>query len=179
MVRFEILPGLPAYGQKAEAFSTTGQGKHREGFVVRLGADAKNEWVGNFQPGLGGWSGVFEHPNGTELIVIASGQGYIVDPNSRKCSITFGGQIESAFKIPDRKMIIFGNGLWFEAFDASGPVWRSDRISWDGMRNLTIDGLTLAGEAYDISDNWVPFELDIASGNFTGGSYNGPNRRSR
>jgi hypothetical protein len=47
------------------------------------------------------------------------------------------------------------------------------------LRNITIDGLTLAGEAYDISDRWVPFELDIASGNFTGGSYHGPHWRKR
>lgn len=162
-----------------EAFSATGQGKHREGFVVRFGANGANEWVGNFQPGVGGRNGVFEDPNGTALIVIAGGQGHIVDPTSRQCSATFGAQIQSAFEIPDRKMIIFGNGLWFEAIDASGLVWRSDRISWDGMRDITIDGLTLAGEAFDISDNWVPFELDITSGTFTGGSYNGPDRRNR
>ena len=179
MARFEILSGLPAYGPTAEAFSATGPGKHREGFVVRFGANAESEWVGNFQPGLGGLSGVFEHPNGTELIVIASGRGYIVDPSSRQCSSTFGAHIQSAFEIQDRRMIIFGNGLWFEAIGTSGRVWRSDRVSWDGMRNLSIDGLTLSGEAYDISDNWVPFELDIASGNFTGGSYNGLQRRNR
>jgi hypothetical protein len=47
------------------------------------------------------------------------------------------------------------------------------------MRDITVDGLTLAGEAYDIGDNWVPFKLDIATGDFTGGSYNGPDRRNR
>jgi hypothetical protein len=73
MARFEILSGLPAYGPVAEAFSATGQGKHREGFVVRFESNSAKNWVGNFQPGLGGCSRVFEHPNGTDLIVIASG----------------------------------------------------------------------------------------------------------
>ena len=27
----------------------------------------------------------------------------------------------------DPPMVILGNGLWFEAFDASGPRWRSGR----------------------------------------------------
>ena len=52
MVKFEILSGLPPYGPSAEAFSATGQGKHKEGFVVRFRADDDNAWVGNFQPGL-------------------------------------------------------------------------------------------------------------------------------
>jgi hypothetical protein len=179
MAKFEILSGLPTYGPMAEAFSATGQGKHRQGFVVRFRAGDDDGWVGNFQPGLSGYSGVLYHPNGTELIVTAGGQAYVVDPISRKCSSTFGARIESAFEIPERNMIIFGNGLWFEAINEAGRVWRSDRISWDGMRNLAIQGSTLAGEAYDISGAWMPFNLDIASGDFTGGSYTGPDRRDR
>jgi hypothetical protein len=179
MAKFEILSGLPTYGPMAEAFSATGQGKHREGFVVRFRISDDHGWVGNFQPGLGRYCGVLEHPNGTELIVIASGQAYIVDPISRQCSSTFGSQIETALEIPEHKMIIFGNGLWFEAINRTGRVWRSERISWDGMRKIAIQGATLAGEAYDISDAWMPFNLDIASGNFTGGSYTGPDRRNR
>ena len=47
------------------------------------------------------------------------------------------------------------------------------------MRNIAIHGSTLTGEAYDISDAWIPFELDIGSGDFTGGSYTGPDLRNR
>jgi hypothetical protein len=176
MARFEILSGLPAYGPAAEPFSPTGQGEHREGFVVRFAPDTDSEWVGNFQPGAGGLSNVYEHPNGAELIVVAGGQGYVVAPDSRRCVATFGATIESAFNMPECKVIIFGNGLWFEAIGTGGPFWRSGRISWDGMRDVTIDGSKLTGNAWDISGDWVPFQLDVTSGNFTGGSYNGPDR---
>ena len=139
MCEFEILSGLPAYGPMAHAFSATGRGKHRVGFVVRFTSHTGSDWVGNFQGGLGGYSGVFNHPNGNDMIIIAGGQGYVVDPNSRQCSMTFGAQIEAAFEVADGKMLVFGNGLWFEAITAAGHAWRRDRISWDGMKNLTVE----------------------------------------
>lgn len=179
MAKFEILSGLPPYGPPAVAFSATGRGEHQEGFVVRLRADDDNAWVGNFQPGLNGYSDVLKHPNGTELIVISGGQAYIIDPAFRQCLGTFGAYIESAFEIPEHQMIIFGNGRWFEAINKSGRLWRSGRISWDGMRNTARHESRLTGEAYDITDRWVPFELDIVSGDFTGGSYTGPDRHNR
>jgi hypothetical protein len=177
VAKFEILPGLPAYGPEAEPFSATGQGKHREGFVVRFAVKPGNEWIGNFQPGYGGCSGVFEHPDGLNRIVISSGQGYVIDPQSRRSLATFGADIVLTFALPELKAIVFGNGLWFEAIGPTGHIWRSDRISWDGMENLVIDGLTLRGLAYHYTDQWKPFSLNLTNGEFTGGSYDGPNRK--
>jgi hypothetical protein len=61
MRHFEVLTGLPPYGPPAERFSATGQGTHREGFVVRFTDSRGRQWVGNFQaertcttPGLKG-----------------------------------------------------------------------------------------------------------------------------
>jgi hypothetical protein len=71
--------------------------------------------------------------------------------------------------------VLFGNGLWFELLGAVGLHWRSRRISWDGMREVRLEGLRLFGEAWSpFEDCWLPFELDLCSGEFTGGSYNGP-----
>ena len=72
-------------------------------------------------------------------------------------------------------MVIFGNGLWFEAFDASGLRWRSGRISWDGMRGITLSGNQVAGEAWSpLEDRWMPFTLNADIGKSVGGSYCGP-----
>src|SRR3954464_10069656 len=93
--RYEVLHGPPPYGPPAEPFTATGQGAHREGFVVRFTDDNGDQWVGNFQPGLGGIDAVLDHPDGYRAIVVASGQGYIVDPNDRSSRGYLGGQIES------------------------------------------------------------------------------------
>jgi hypothetical protein len=173
---FDVLPGLPAYGELPEAFTATGQGRHREGYIVRFHPDGAASWVGNFQPGLSSYDAVLQHPNARDLLVISGGQGYVVDPNDRTKREYFGSQIEAAFQVPELGVVVFGNGLWFEAFGPDGCQWRSGRISWDGMLELRRDGLRLFGEAWSpLEDCWLPFELNLCSGEFTGGSYNGPN----
>jgi len=174
MAKFEILSGLPPYGAAAEPFSATGQGKHREGFVVRFAAKSGDTWVGNFQPGFGGMSDVSEHPDGVNLVVIAGGQGYVIDPDRRCCVATFGAGISVKFAVPELNATVFGNGLWFEAIGPAGHMWRSERISYDGMKDLVVDGLTLTGDSWRYDDQWVPFALNLANGEFTGGSWGGP-----
>jgi len=172
---FEILPGLPGTGPLPEQYSATGRGAHREGFVVRFSPREGAPWVGNFQLGLGGCNGVFAHPNGSDLVIIAAGQGYVLDPESRTLSGHFGADISTVIEVPERNLLVFANGLWFEATGASGTVWQSRRVSWDGVRSVRRVGLTLEGEAYSPLDGeWHPFSLDLVSGHAEGGSYNGP-----
>jgi len=174
MARFEILPSLPVYGPLAEPFTATGQGSHREGFVVRFTTNRGENWVGNFQPGLSGFCEVFQHPNQREVIVVSGGQGYVVDPDDASKREYFGSSIDVAFALPERNLIAFGNGLWFEAIGLDGFLWKSERISWDGMQELRRDGANLRGEAWSpLEDRWIPFELDLLTGASNGGSYCG------
>jgi len=171
---FEILPGLPPYGPDAEPFSATGQGTQREGFVVRFASPDGSSWVGNFQRGLSRFDDAHGHPNGHDVLIVAGGQGYIVDPVYRSKRAYFGGDIESAFRRDDPPMVIFGNGLWFEAFDASGLRWRTGRISWDGMRDVALQANQITGEAWSpLEDGWMSFKVDTDTGRFVGGSYRG------
>lgn len=78
---------------------------------------------------------------------------------------------------PELAAMVISNDLWFAAFNATDVLWRSQRISWDGMRNVVRQGLTVTGEAYDPTGgdrDWVPFSLDLKTGEVRGGSYNGP-----
>ncbi len=167
---FEVLTGLPPYGPQAEAFSATGQGLHREGLVVRFVDSRGRDWIGNFQPGLGGISDAVQHPDGRHILVVAGGQGYIVDPNERASRQYFGGDVQDILPVPDFGVLI-GNALWFEAIGSAGTLWTSGRISWDGMQGLAIDGRILRGESWDaLTDRWVPFELDLVTGCWNGGA---------
>lgn len=172
---FDVLPGLPPYGDPPDVFTATGQGGHREGYVVRFYPDDSAPWVGNFAAGISSFDGVVPHPDGRHLIVVAGGQGYVVDPNNRFHRAYFGGSIEIALPVPELSSVLFGDGLWFELLARDGLLWRSRRISWDGMRGICREGLRLFGEAWSpIEDCWLPFELDMNSGECAGGSYNGP-----
>ena len=176
VAKFEVLPGLPPNGDSPEAFTATGQGRHREGYVLRFKPEAAIPWVGNFQSGQSSFNLVCDHPNGRELIVVAGGQGYVVDPADKAKREYWSCQIEAVIPVPELGVLVFGNGLWFEAVGPSGRFWTTRRISWDGMQNVRCEGLRLLGEAwYPISGgSWLPFEVDILSGECSGGSYNGP-----
>ena len=170
--RFRILPGLPATGPYPEQYSTSGRGTHREGFVVEVFPPRGNAWVGNFQKGLSVHSEVLLHPNGVDVIVIAGGQGYWVDAETREMRLTFGVTISGAITMPGSSRILFQNAFDIMCFGPSGIEWQTDRLSWDGFRALAVDDSTLRGEALNAIDNrWEPFEVDLATGEATGGGY--------
>ncbi len=174
MSNFEILPGLPPYGPEAIAFSSSGQGEHSEGLVVRFVADDGSDWIGNFQRSSANCERIVLHPNCRNYVVIAGGQAYVVDPNDPTKWEHFGGGIGHAIEIDDLNAILIGNGLWFELLGANGTLWRTRRISWDGMADLKVDGLKLTGKSWSPEDCWYEFTLDLVDGTVTGGSYTGP-----
>jgi len=174
MPEFKILPGLPSYGPEAIPFSPTGQGSHSEGLVVRFVADDGSNWTGNFQPSWKNCQLISLHPNGKNYIVIAAGQGYMVNPNNPADWEHFGDGIEDAIELADLNAILIGNGLWFELLGPIGNLWESRRISWDGMTELRIDDLRLFGKSWSPENRWYDFSLNLIDGSVTGGSYNGP-----
>jgi len=172
MVEFRELPALPAYGPLPLQFSSTGQGMHREGFVVEFLPETKESWVANFQPGLSGYSSAMSHPNGRHVLVISGGQAYVVDPCARKVEAMFGGAIDFVVSIQEIGALVLGNGLWFEIVRANGCRAATRRISWDGMTQLKVSGSCLRGEAYDpLSESSVSFEVNLLDATHTGGSY--------
>ena len=103
-----------------------------------------------------------------DVMVIAGGQAYVIDVATRALIRTFGGQITDVLYVPARERTIFGNGLWFECVGAEGLLWRTRRISWDGMKEVSLDGERLHGNAYAPDDTWSPFDVDLDTGEVTG-----------
>jgi hypothetical protein len=173
MMRFEISSGLPATGPWPEQFSATGLGTHSEGFVVRFVPDDGEPWTGNFQPGLTNWQGVYAHPNGRNALVVSGGQGYVVNPETRKLESLAGAAIAWVLSIPDRQVLLIDDqGTAFEAIGAKGREWRTRRISWDGFQNIRITGAEIGGEAWNaIDQGWEPFRVDLLTGLSEGGGY--------
>lgn len=155
----EILPGLPGTGPYPEQFSTQG-GTHREGLVVRFTSSEGESWVGNFQPYYKSYlSGVFSHPAGDRFVVLAFGQGYVVDPVTRCLVETAGTGICAA---------THGDGRLVLATDSEAIVverdtkWVSARLAWDGIGDLKLEGDRLTGQGRDaLNDDWRPIELDL------------------
>jgi hypothetical protein len=154
--RFEKLPGLPPYGPLALAF---GGPQHSEGLVVRFWTATGETWVGNFHRGFGRASGVLDHPDKQRVIVLARGQGYVVNPDDPEDVSMFGFGIHEFFALPEFNAILFVDDLEIEAINKEGRWWRTGRISWDGIRNIKIEPASLC-----VGDRWVPFTVDLTTG---------------
>lgn len=158
---YDILPGLPATGPYPEQFSTAG-GTHREGFVVRFTSSEGESWVGNFQPFYRAYlSGVYSHPGGERFVVLAFGQGYVVDPATRRLIEAVGTGIRASAH-DDIRLVL--------ATDTEAIViesrtrWVSERLAWDGIADLKLERDRLTGQGRDVlSDDWRPIELDLRS----------------
>lgn len=137
-----------------------------------------NLWVGNFEEIWRGLPSSVHADLGPRFtLVVAGGAGYIIDAVDRRLVQELAIDIQHVWFQQDLEAFIISNGLWFEAFGREARLWRSPRLSWDGIRNVERLGLTATGEAYDPTSrdgDWVPFSLDLASGDVRGGSYGGP-----
>jgi hypothetical protein len=161
---FEILPGLPPYGPPAISFTRHGSREFREGLVVRFCPSGSEPWIGNFLGGSTSCKAVLQHPNGSDVIVVADGEAHIVAPRSRELRDRFGDDIEEVRPLPALRSILFRRLTHFETIAADNSRWCSQRISWDGFRNVDVRGTMIVGEAWTAVDEaWVPFTLDLAT----------------
>jgi hypothetical protein len=175
-MRFEKLPGLPPYGPLARAF---GGPQHREGLVVRFWTATGETWVGNFHGGYGRAEGIFDHPDKQRVVVLARGQGYVVNPEAPEDVSMFGFGIHELIALPEFDAILFVDDLEIEAINKEGRWWRTSRISWDGICNIKIEGNTLYGEAFTpIGEMLVPFAVDLRTGECKDGIYEADMRRA-
>lgn len=172
--RFEVLSGLPPYGPVAVSFPSNGKGSHSEGVVVRFFDSAGESWVGNFQGEGTQFSGVIEHPNRRDLIVISRGTGYLVDPEARKGSSSFGYGYTAWLAGHD--VVVLATDCEVTAIDSHGVRWCSRRISWNGIHDLrfAVDEKTVHGNAERYNGEMMAFEIDVRTGEARGGSYDGP-----
>ncbi len=171
--RYDILPGLPSYGPLYIPVSEDGEQFYSEGFVVRFYKSDGTEWVANFKPGWSDCSLVVYYPESNRLVVIAKGQGYIMTPDQQTPLDTFGVNIKDAIKTEDNK-IVFVDDVYVTLIDDKGVVWQSERISWDGIKDLNLKDNILTGLSYDPMDSiteWIPFSINLDSKEITGGSY--------
>jgi hypothetical protein len=175
MPSFEILPGLPPYGPIAIPFPVSGFGAHQEGFIVQFNCEKSVSWIGNFQPGITGHRGVYEHPDKRRIVVVSGGDIYVIDPETRTVD-ELGGMVSSVIPIPEKNALLFEQSIYVSLIGYRGD-WKSKRLSWDGIRGLSIMGDLAFGEGWCFDDSWHKFSVSLDTGLVEGGAYNGPEER--
>jgi hypothetical protein len=117
------LPGLPGEGERPRQYSATGQSMHREGYVVEFTPNHGHRWVGNFQPGGTSLSDLAEFPHNDSALVVANGQGYLVDIQSGTLLAKYESDIDFLLTIPAADLVIAGTATDFSAFRCAAKLW--------------------------------------------------------
>lgn len=172
--RYEILDSLPTYGPMYIPVSENDEPFYSEGFPVRFYKSNGTNWVANFRPGWTGLNKVFDFNEHDKTIVIAGGLGYIMTPEKEKPLLIFGLTINEIFQT-DNGSLVCADGISILTLDnLTGELWRSERISWDGFRNLKLNDNIISGQSFDPTNSikeWADFSLNIKTKELTGGSY--------
>nr|WP_315142720.1 hypothetical protein [uncultured Flavobacterium sp.] len=171
--RYEILQSLPAYGPMYISISENDETFYSEGLAVRFFKSDGTDWVANFKLGWTGLNAVYEFTNQPNILVIAGGTCYLMNPEDEKPKSTFGVGYETVIKTLDGKLIL-QDLTDLTIIEPNGERWSTERISWDGIKNLKLEGNLVSGLSFDPLNNkkeWVEFVVDLEKRNVKGGSY--------
>jgi len=172
--RYEILKGLPAYGPMYIPVSDNEEPFYSEGYVVKFKKPDGEEWVANFRPGWTNYNNIFDFPKHNIIVVFAGGQGYIMKPDEQKPKMTFGLTIKDVVQKEDGSLICSDETHILVLDNKTGEIWKSDRISWDGIKNLKLVDNKVIGQSYDPTNPnqpWSDFELNLKTKEIKGGSF--------
>ncbi len=146
---------------------------YSQGFTVRFYKDNKSDWVANFRPGWTGLNAIYEFDNQQNVLVIAGGTCYIMNPNDTKPIEVFGVGYETVIKTLDGRLIL-QDLTDITIVEPNGEHWDTERISWDGLKDLKLEGNLVTGLSFDPmydKEEWVKFVVDLETRKVTGGSY--------
>ncbi len=173
---FEVLSELGSGNTKRRFYPGAVESGGHDGLNVRVVPHEGEAWIGTFAFGRFGpktITGVFATPNPTKLCVVAEGEAYIVDVANPKehenLSIVPVIAVRSSAK---HRLLIFANHTELFAIGANGIAWRTERLSWDGLKLTTMTDETLCGVFWDIrTESEQSFSVDLATGTHIGGAF--------
>lgn len=170
--KYEILESLPTYGKMHISITNNNIPYYSEGFAVRFYKEDNTEWVGNFKPGFTDLNGVFELSQSTNILVVAKGACYLMNPEDSKPISIFGSDYTAILKTSTDQYVFQGN-CELTIIEPNGDHWYTQQISWDGLSDMSINDNTVTGLSYDpINDSgeWVKYTYDISKKQLIGGS---------
>jgi hypothetical protein len=118
-------------------------------------------------------SGVFACPRDDDLLAVAGGYAYLIDTlapeHSSHLPLRPTTQILPAI---DADLILLAGFHHVICVNATGLLWTSARLSWEGVTMTDIRDGHVQGTGWNLhTDREVPFSIDLATGTHTGGGF--------
>lgn len=83
----------------------------------------------------------------------------------------FGGSINFAQGLDGGERLLICDGLGFRLWQGTQAIWKTKRLSWDGIRNIELALGSLKGEGWHYDETWHRFEVNLETGESVGGVY--------
>jgi hypothetical protein len=150
-----------------------GEPFYSQGFAVRFYKTDGTDWVANFSPGWTNLKTVIELADNTNLLVIAFGTCYLMNPDLMKPLSVFGVGFSKFFKMQDKRLVL-QDETRLTIVEKDGNYWNTERISWGEIKELELDKAIIKGLAHDPmddADEWASFSYNIDTNELIGGSY--------
>ncbi len=120
-------------------------------------------------------SGVWACPHPEWMCIVAGGYAYLIDTTypSRWEQLEYR-PVTAIRALPDHNLLLFAGFHSLLAWGRDGKVWKTGRLTWDGLRITGIEGNTLIGFGWEMkTDRELQFEVDLKTGEHRGGAYLG------
>jgi hypothetical protein len=143
--------------------------------AVQVAVEGGGRWVGVFACGFDSnkvASGLFSHPDPERICVVAAGYGYIVDTREpRLYERVIAQPVVSVYPASEAELLLFADFTNISAYDREGIAWRTERLTWEGLRITEVSSTTVRGYGWDMpKDKEVEFAVDLKTGQHVGGT---------
>lgn len=147
----------------------------RSGAYLRVIPGSGPAWVGFFALGFDSdqvVSAVCSTPDPDSFCAVVGGYAYLVkagDPTQwRRVEQR---PVVDLRVLSKQGLMVFAGFTSITALGSSGIAWTTERLTWEGLTITEIRGDKLRGHGWDApSDKEVPFEVDLKTGEHTGGA---------
>ena len=146
-----------------------------ESVLVRIKPEGGESWVGAFAKGFVAndlVSGVYAWPDGRSIGVVSAGYGYVVRADDAKSWVRLQPMpITDVRVLPEHGAIVLTDFTHMFAYNAEKSLWKTERLSWDGVSVTQVATNHIFGLAWDaMQDKEVDFVIDVRTGEHTGGA---------
>lgn len=119
-------------------------------------------------------SGIWSCPRPDNILAVAGGYAYLADTLAPERPLHLPLRpVTQVLPAPDANFLLLAGFHTIAAIGASGLLWESARLTWEGITLHGIRDNHLHGLGWDMrTDRELPFAVDLATGRHTGGAFN-------
>jgi hypothetical protein len=118
-------------------------------------------------------SGVFACPAADDMLAVAGGYAYLVNTTAPEhCLHLPLRPVTRIVSAVDEGLVLLAGFHTVAAVGATGLLWESAKLSWEGVTLGEIRDGKLSGEGWNMQTNReVPFSIDLRTGEHEGGGF--------